>query len=411
MRNKIVIVGAGFSGLVTAYYLKKLGWNIEIYEKSERAGGLIQTEETPMGLAESGANGILNNIVIEALFSDLGVVMLGARKEGRKRFIYRLHPRQWPLSWSESRHLIMDFLPRFLFWRRSLKPRPMETLIQWGERTMGPEPTQYLLSPAFQGIYAGDVSRLSATLVLGKFFLRNHFRRPRVKGIISPAKGMGQLIEHLRLYLEKQGAVFHFGRSFDWKEVKKETPVIICTSADQAAEILRPKLAELAQALEKVEMLPLVSVTLFYDKKPNAFQGFGCLFPRSEGFDALGVLYNNSIFEGRSSMNSETWIFGGAHKKDVCLWDDSYILSKIQVERMKMLGYRTQPVGHRIYRWPQAIPHYTTDLEQLQADLGRPHHDNIHLMGNYLGEIGLGSIAERAKGLAEQLGMPENSQS
>ena len=55
----IKVVGAGFSGLTTAYFLVKRGFKVQIIEKTSRAGGLIETLQTEHGLVEKAANGIL----------------------------------------------------------------------------------------------------------------------------------------------------------------------------------------------------------------------------------------------------------------------------------------------------------------------------------------------------------------
>ncbi|PYS44877.1 MAG: hypothetical protein DMF71_01990 [Acidobacteria bacterium] len=52
MKPTITVVGAGFSGLVTAYYLVKAGEHVRVLEKSSRAGGLLQTIHTEHGLVE-----------------------------------------------------------------------------------------------------------------------------------------------------------------------------------------------------------------------------------------------------------------------------------------------------------------------------------------------------------------------
>ena len=79
------VVGAGFSGLVTAYYLARADFQVRICEQSSRAGGLIKTIQTPQGLVETAANGLLNSARLEALCADIGVPLLATRRDGRKR--------------------------------------------------------------------------------------------------------------------------------------------------------------------------------------------------------------------------------------------------------------------------------------------------------------------------------------
>jgi len=55
MPKKIIILGAGLSGLLTAYRLKNKGFDIEIIEARDRIGGRIHTVTSDMGQVEMGA--------------------------------------------------------------------------------------------------------------------------------------------------------------------------------------------------------------------------------------------------------------------------------------------------------------------------------------------------------------------
>ena len=41
IKPTITVIGAGFSGLTTAYYLLQAGARVRVIERSERAGGLL----------------------------------------------------------------------------------------------------------------------------------------------------------------------------------------------------------------------------------------------------------------------------------------------------------------------------------------------------------------------------------
>ena len=160
----ITVVGAGFSGLTTAYFLTKQGHKVRIVERTDRAGGLIRTIRTPHGLVETAANGLLNSTRLEAMCADLEVPLLPTRKEGRRRFIFRGKPKQVPLTLSDIGRMAL----RFGVSARTLRPRQFETIADWGRRVIGPGATDYLLTPALGGIYAGDPERLSASLIFGR---------------------------------------------------------------------------------------------------------------------------------------------------------------------------------------------------------------------------------------------------
>src|SRR4051812_8367951 len=118
----ITVVGAGFSGLTTAYFLTKQGLNVRIIEKCDRPGGLIHTLYTEHGLIETAANGLLSSARVEAMCADIGVPLVMTRREGRRRFIYRGKAKQVPLTIGDllrlSGHLAIN-VTRFA-------PRPFE---------------------------------------------------------------------------------------------------------------------------------------------------------------------------------------------------------------------------------------------------------------------------------------------
>lgn len=65
MKSKVLIIGAGLSGLLTAYRLKNKGFHIEIIEARERLGGRIHTINSGTASVEMGAtwfNDIHSNV-------------------------------------------------------------------------------------------------------------------------------------------------------------------------------------------------------------------------------------------------------------------------------------------------------------------------------------------------------------
>src|SRR5687767_10267277 len=101
----IQVVGAGFSGLTTAYYLVKSGCRVRIVDVSSRTGGMLKTIRTPHGLVETAANGMRSSSRLEALCAEIGVPLQRTRRDAA-RFIYRGRPRRWPLKLSEVFRLI-----------------------------------------------------------------------------------------------------------------------------------------------------------------------------------------------------------------------------------------------------------------------------------------------------------------
>jgi protoporphyrinogen/coproporphyrinogen III oxidase len=395
----ITVVGAGFSGLTLAYYLKELGLEVEIFERHSQAGGLISTERSELGLAERAANALLADREIEELFHKLDVPFATQLPQRKRRYIFWRRPRRWPVSLATTLKLLKVATRTAIGHKANVVPIPGETVHEWCQRIMNAEFEEHLLAPALQGVYAGDTKQLSATLTLLPMFL-NSTPRGKLKGSVAPERGMGQLIDALTKKLRDQGVPIHYGREFALGPELKN-PVVLCTSAWVAAELVANHDTQLARHLKGCQSLPLITVTCFFAPEAGDLEGFGCLFPHAQDFQAAGVLFNNCIFAGRSDLRSETWIFGGAQNAEILNKSDDQLTEALLGDRQRLTTSTQRPVRVRITRWPRALPYYTTEWEQTLAELNvKPP---LFLHGNYLGTIGLAKIHQRSKRLARSL--------
>jgi oxygen-dependent protoporphyrinogen oxidase len=393
--------------LTLAYYLRRGGCEVEIFEENKKTGGLLGTKFCPEGLVESAANALLWTPLLSQLCEDLGIPLLSARPEARKRYIFRNgKPRSWPLSFFESLGFLFDLF--FFILKKSRRaPGKGETVEDYIHRHFSSAVLRNLAEPALQGIYAGDVHRMSAKLLLGRVLghpmkdpeglLYEKVKAPR-KGSVAPPKGMGELIQALEEKLISQGVQIYKGLS---GPAESEGPCVWATPVWKAAEGLKAAHPELSRILLSVESLGLVSVTLFTPLQ-EGLKGYGCLFPRDSGTRALGVLFNSCIFEGRAEGRSETWIFGGAGDPEILNMGDEEIKAVLLRDRSLAFGRAHEPVLRmEITRWTRALPHYTREWEIQLENLKLP--PGLYLHGNYLGRIGLSQILERSKLLAAKI--------
>jgi oxygen-dependent protoporphyrinogen oxidase len=396
--KRVTVIGAGFSGLASAYYLAKAGYQVDVLESADREGGLISTLKTDDGIVETAANGILSSNTVEELFADLGLEFSPTLRTARRRYIFRdRRLRQWPLSISSTLRLL-KFIFFFFAFRSHIEPRSTESVHVWAARTMGWEAGLFLIEPALQGIYAGPASQLSASLIFSRFFGDRSLRpitRGRIRGTIAPIGGMGELVKSMKKKLLEMGVVFE--RRFVGELADQPRhPWIIATPAFAAAGIVRRLFPQVADLLNQVTYLPLISTTVFFHKTHEKSRGFGILFPRCEKRPFLGVLKNNFIFPGRSARAfSETWMMGDMKVSDM---SDEKILELIVEERKSCFGLNEKPASFAVNRWEKALPFYSVDLERMMGQISESRK-NILLMGNYLGQIGLRQILEVASQL------------
>ena len=391
----VTVVGGGFSGLATAYYLSRAGIPVEIVEKTDRLGGLIATLQTPHGPVETAAIGMRNSARVDAVCRDLGLPMLcSAQSSSRARYIYRQRPRRWPLNPGECLALAARFATATA--RGSRCPRPRETVEEWGARVMGPRATRWLLGPTLQGIYAGDPACLSASLVFGP---RERPARPAPKGLVSPAHGMQQLIDALERRLRTRDVSIRLNTS---ARLNGSTPAIICTSACDAAECLQDAAPAASQALSTIDMLPLVRITAFYPDEEAHQKARGVLFPRGGNIRALGVLFNTNIFPNREGQYSESWIYGGAADRDVVHLSEDHLEALMDRDRQLLCGRSVAPAARVVHRWRAALPHFDLQLESVRA-CGFDLPKGVFLVGNYVGGIGVPMLLEQAASVAARV--------
>ena len=91
-QKKIVIIGAGISGLTTAYLLFKEGYDVVVLEQKDNVGGSIETISTNGFLFDRGPNsGLETTPVIQQLVKELNLEdqFVYANREGNKRYILR----------------------------------------------------------------------------------------------------------------------------------------------------------------------------------------------------------------------------------------------------------------------------------------------------------------------------------
>lgn len=377
-----LVVGAGLSGLATAWTLAASGRDVTIVEATSRAGGLIGTIHTPHGPVERAANAFVWTETTRRWFDTLGIQPRVPLATAKRRYIFtRGRARRWPLSAGETAVLAARVARAGV--TRSLKPRAGETIAAFGDRIGGRGLTQHLLGPALQGIYGAAPEQLSAEAIFGG-------RRRRRGGMAAPPGGMGEFIDRLRDALTARGVAIHFNTRIDRLDPAVQT--IVCTNVAEAARLLQPHAPVFAAALAATPMASLLTATAFFTPHPRDLHGFGVLYPRSGEVLALGSLFNTSIFEGRGDLRSETWIYGG-DANGVGLPADADVRARVIDDRARLTGRRDEPVDLVFTRHVPALPIYGASILDI-----RRHKDDLPpwlaVAGNYLGAIGVAALLE-----------------
>lgn len=405
-KNKVAIIGAGFSGLSLARYLVQAGINCEIFEATDRGGGLIKTERKNGLLVESAANAILASAEVEKLFSELNIPFEKAGYKSNSRYIFRNKPTTLPFNFFELLVVVFNFFKAFILC--NIKPLEQESLADWSVRVGGEKFRNYLLEPAIGGVYAASSHQLSAFLVLASFFNPElKVKKAKLKGSLSPTEGMQTIIESLLVYLKSKEVLIHYNSKVKVEELKNNFNfLVVASSLKNLKEIVNDQDYSLPDDYNKTSQLDISTVTILPSKE-KPLKGFGCLFPRTENFKSLGVLFNTDIFANRGNKSSETWILPFVSD------DEKVVQHVIENDRLRLHLEQSEFKILKLQPWPKALPTYNNELlvflkgesfvkkqneNSLQvfiegARLKYPQKF-VYLTGNYLGGLGLSKILD-----------------
>lgn len=419
--KKIAIIGGGFSGLTIAWALTKKNIAVEVFEAGPGWGGMLSTRKiVAVGeeiLVESAANALLASQNVESLLNDIGVTPITAGYKSKSRWIFRNNkPNKFPLSFFEAFEGVSNIIVAKL--SDSLKANSNETLADWGSRVLSQKFTDYLVSPAFQGVYGATGDKLSAELIINSLLDKSlKPKRGLLKGSISASEGMGEIIKAIVNFLKKNQVKLHVNSPVKLQDILNNfDAVIVATSLRSAEEQLKTLAPKASVELAKVPTVALTSATVVFNSQ-RTLKGFGCLFPKDQGFNSLGVLFNSDIFKNRAPRNleSETWILSEPNASDEEV-KKIVLADRLKLTEQKATQYSQQSEPQAIYvkQWPKALPLYGSALQdvlqggefaqglKLGNRLSEISHP-VYLTGNYLGAIGLSRILDYNLRLADRI--------
>ena len=208
------------------------------------------------------------------------------------------------------------------------------------------------------------------------------------------AGGMTALMDRAVERLRQQGATFKYGTQLD--ELDPSVPTVVATSARAAAPLVAPHAPRLAAALATLPMTSLALTTGFFRPDGRDLHGFGVLFPRECGVEALGVRFDSDVFPANQDpkWRVETWItrLDGSNGD---LLDRSQLCRAAAIDRLALTGRISDPVDVVTTIRADALPLYGSgvlDVQGRMADLP----PWLALAGNYMGRLGASKLLDVA---------------
>jgi protoporphyrinogen/coproporphyrinogen III oxidase len=459
--KRVAIIGGGIAGLSAAYYLERArrsGADIEwaLFEKSDRLGGVIQTEQREGYILEAGPDSFLTAKSDGAqLCRELGIgdQLIGSNDAGRKTYIVvkgKLLPIPEGLEFMVPTRVMPMMSTRLFSLSTKLRMakelfseqrdrKDDESVGEFVRRHFGPEMVERVAEPLLAGVYGGDADTLSVKAVLPRFVEMEREQGSLVRATLRARKsrtqagkntgaapqplfsslkgGMQQMVDALLaalpaastrlrqegISLQRSGNTWHVA---DPSGTRRFDNVLLAVPAPVAAELLRAVQPELAGMLQAIAYTSSAAIALAYDQAPaNLPPGFGFLVPRAEGRQMLACTFVHKKFSHRAPWGAALLrcFISSSRVPELLSYTDEQLQEIVLRELKEVLRLSTPPRFMRVFRWQHALPQYHTGHLQRVAEMEKllQKLPGIHIIGNSFYGIGIPDCIRSARQAVE----------
>jgi len=452
--KSVAIIGAGITGLTTAFYIKRSGVPVTLYEASDRVGGAIQSIRAEGYMAEFGPNTILETSPkVTQLVIDAGLASrrMDPDPKASARYVVRYNrPIEMPGS-------PLGFFTTQLFTARAklavlrepfVPPRrdgKEESVAEFVVRRLGQEFLDHAIDALVGGVYAGDPYKLSVphafpklgqlearygSLIKGQIFgARERKRRGEIAKDRAPKfsfdTGLQALPDTLR---ERLGEAVRLnttvtrltqtseGWTLDVRERGQQSraehsAVIYAGTAFNLADMeVQTSMPLRLSTFAEIRYPPVASVVLGFRREDVAHpcNGFGMLIPRVEGFKILGTIFSSSLFPKRAPAGhlTLTSYVGGERYPELASLPHEKLFALTCEDLRVLLGVRGKPTFQHCVFYPRAIPQYNVGYgryrEQMTDIEGKA--PGLFFAGHYRDGISLSDTIVSACKVADRVG-------
>lgn len=427
-KKRVIILGAGISGLTIAWNLHRTGLPLDIIllEKSARAGGWLHTDHTTGFHFEKGPRTFKVDKcpATMRLIADLGLQKEVIWSEAKPHHRYLWHEGELhrfptnPISFFLS-PLTKGFIRALLSeWRQPIKNGD-ETVWEFVVRRFNYDVARLFFDPMVVGIFGGDIRQISIRSCFPRlkaweekhgsvtkgFYMRMKEKKKEsgfskdIEGIPTSAifsfrEGMEQLpqaiisqIPPCILYNQNVSAVGFDGDQVLVKTDKEQfsADYLFCAlPVKEAGVLFENHIPEAAKEFVRIPSASVAVVNFGYDADVLPVQGFGYLTPTYAHEDILGVVFDSSVFSEHNRKSRETRLTIKLGENGYT--EEKYIDAALRGIR-RHLGISQLPKSISFKNAVRAIPQYGVGHLEKMVELKNVFRTKLprcYLVGNYL---------------------------
>ena len=422
-KKRILILGAGVSGLSAAWQLSKKAKKSSLYEctlleKNVRPGGWMGSENREGFLVENGPRVFKTsrNAELLEIARDLSFFssILPSSPSANSRYL-----------WLDGKLQKMPsgLLSLFFSLLKELFVPPVyedETIWDFACRRFGRIVAERFFDPLVLGIYAGDIKKLSidscfsllkmwerekGSVVRGaliSLFKKSKKTLPFKSSLFSFKEGSGSFIQkwisHIPFSIHLGEEIHSLQRKNGLWEAHSHNKmwegdeVVLALPAFVVAELLKKEAPCTSDVLRSIPYEDITTLQIGWKGKVLPFSAFGYLVPTIEKESILGVLFDSEMFEKNYTLIT-IMIRGVFHREE----ELQEIAKHVMLDHLKI---SQEPSLFFYKKMPKAIPQYVLGHQEKRDSLLsslRQETQNLHLVGNYLAGVSVNDSIKQAK--------------
>ncbi|ARJ50091.1 protoporphyrinogen oxidase [Staphylococcus lutrae] len=461
--TKIAIIGAGITGLASAYFIKKTNPDIEvtIYEATARPGGKIKTIQREGYTVELGPESYLGRkTIMTEVAKDIGIKDedIVTNQTGQS-YIFANHT-LYPIPGgailgipTDTKPFMTTKLISFKGKLRALRDLTLKPITMTNDdmavgeffrKRLGDEVLENLIEPLLSGIYGTDIDELSLMSTFPNFKTLEEEHGSIIKGMQHVKKlraqqtqhqqqgaqgqfkqfrnGLNSFIDQLESWLKAQHVVFQYekpvselvGTQKGYHVVCDDTTrtfydgVIVATPHQVFREWFKGD--PMFDYFHQLEASSVATIVFAFDEKDieNTYNGTGFVIARTSGTSITACTWTTKKWphttpEGKVLIRA---YIGKQGDNIVNEKTDEALINIAKKELQLMMTFHGEPEWTIVNKMPHASPQYhvghIAQIKEIQQHI-IDHYPHLQITGAPFEAVGLPDCISQAQNAVKQL--------